>query len=198
MASAPTFSYPQTVKYRCHIVEYGIVVRKYGWSDHQRSRKVMKLDELCPKCERKLERRMLRNLHWLNDRNDFTIEYVYLYRDGESPMSSPEWPLYTESESGSTDEHRSPPWAMWAALKDDGKEADDEVDDDDKNDDEKKEEAEEQSPEQKLLSGLLELLDEDWGEEFSEGEESLSTAEGKEGTLEAEVPALRAAGMGES
>ncbi|EAQ93040.1 predicted protein [Chaetomium globosum CBS 148.51] len=152
MASAPTFSYPQTVKYRCHIVEYGIVVRKYGWSDHQRSRKVMKLDELCPKCERKLERRMLRNLHWLNDRNDFTIKYVYLYRDGESPMSSPEWPLYTESESGSTDEHRSPPWAMWAALKDDGKEAGDEVDDDDKNDDEKKEEAEEQSPEQKLLS----------------------------------------------
>ncbi|KAH6650488.1 hypothetical protein F5144DRAFT_608434 [Chaetomium tenue] len=188
-ASPPTFSYPQTVKYRCHIVEYGIVVKakKYGWSDHRRSRKVMKLDELCPKCERKLERKMLRNLHWLNDRNDFTIEYVYLYRDGESPMSSPEWPLYTESESESVDEHRSPPWAMWAALKDEENEADDEAGNDHGgNDDEKKEEAEEQSPEQKLLSGLLELLGEDWGEEFSEGEESLSTAEGKDGILEVE------------
>ena len=166
--------------------------------------KVIKNDELCPKCERKLERWMLRRLHWLNNRNDFTIEYVYLCRNGESPMPSPEWPLFSESESESTDEHRSPPWAEWGSPEDQENEADDEDDDDD-DDDEKKddeqnevkkkkgegEEAEMQSPEQKLLSGLWALLCSDWDEEVSEGGESLSATEGVEETLqEEEAPAL--------
>jgi hypothetical protein len=148
--------------------------------------KVLKNDELCPKCERKLERWMLRRLHWLNKRNDFTIEYVHLCRNGESPMPSPEWPLFTESESESMDGHRSPPWAQWESPEDEEDEADDEDDDEnEKNDDEDNEEkgeeaeegAEKQSPEEKLLSGLWALLCSDWDEEVSEGEESFSTTE---------------------
>ena len=43
---------------------------------------------------------MCRTLHWLKRRwEDFKIEVVYIHRNGEEPMTSPEWPLVTESES---------------------------------------------------------------------------------------------------
>jgi hypothetical protein len=69
------------VKYSCHIVLFG-QIRKEGWrDDHMRFRKVLKEDELCPTCEKRLEREMCRTLHWLQPRVDFTTEVVHLYRN---------------------------------------------------------------------------------------------------------------------
>jgi hypothetical protein len=42
---------------------------------------------------------MCRTLHWLKPRENFRTEVVYITRNGQEPMSSPEWPTVTNSES---------------------------------------------------------------------------------------------------
>jgi hypothetical protein len=87
------------IKYSCHIILVG-QLRRDGWrDDHRRFRKVLKEDELCPRCERRLEKEMCRTLHWLKPRENFRIEIVYITRNAEEPMSSLEWPAVTDSES---------------------------------------------------------------------------------------------------
>ncbi|KAK3300624.1 uncharacterized protein B0H64DRAFT_428657 [Chaetomium fimeti] len=189
--SSPTFTFPQTVKYRCHTLEYGIVVPNYGWSDHKRYRKVMKEDELCPKCERKLEREMLRGLYWLNHRNGFSIEYISIYRNGESPMTSPEWPLFTESESESefTEAQESPGWSSRGDMEDEEDE-EEEQEEQGKNEEEQKEDEggeDQESPQQRLLAALFALLIADSDEESDDDEEFSTTETDDEAPEEEEI-----------
>jgi hypothetical protein len=100
------YTYPQLVKYSCHtfLVSY---IRNDAWLGdrvHQRFRNVLKQDELCPSCERRLEKQMDRTLHWLKRRYDeFPFEVICIYRNGEEPMTSPEWPLVTSESEGATE-----------------------------------------------------------------------------------------------
>ncbi|KAL2183990.1 hypothetical protein L209DRAFT_474797 [Thermothelomyces heterothallicus CBS 203.75] len=97
-AMIQAYTYSRLVKYKCHIV-HGNQVLKTGWTGRKRLRTVLKDDELCPRCERRLEERMCRTQDWLQDRKDFKTEVIHIYRNDEEPMTSPEWPLFTESES---------------------------------------------------------------------------------------------------
>ncbi|KAK4149303.1 hypothetical protein C8A00DRAFT_18989 [Chaetomidium leptoderma] len=62
------YTYPQLVKYRCHVVHVGQLRNEGCPHDRKRFRKVVKQDEWCPKCEKRVEKEMYRTLHWLNHR----------------------------------------------------------------------------------------------------------------------------------
>lgn len=61
-----TSSYPQLRVFKCHTVAYGSI--KHGSNsgfDHSRWRKVLREDELCPHCEKRQERQLIRSKSWL-------------------------------------------------------------------------------------------------------------------------------------
>jgi hypothetical protein len=60
-------AYPQFHVFRCHAIAVGGLrhPRKGAGYDHTRRRKILKLDEFCPCCEKMRERELARTETWL-------------------------------------------------------------------------------------------------------------------------------------
>jgi len=69
-ATDTSSSYPQLRVFKCHTVAHGAI--KPGSNsgfDHSRWRKVLREDELCPDCEKRQERQLIRSKSWLVPRS---------------------------------------------------------------------------------------------------------------------------------